>query len=93
MLDPKSKEILEDILSKDIAELVEEDKGFLCARVSYLNEEQRERYASILSPEPEEKPLAKMSKTELQAKATELELSTEGTAKELIAAIEAKLAE
>ena len=58
-MDDKSKEMLKEILSKEPAALTDADKGFLRARSSYLNEEQRSVYAEVLGesqtfePEPE----------------------------------------
>ena len=42
------KEVLESILAKDKAELDDQEKAFLLARRSYLNEEQRARYADLI---------------------------------------------
>lgn len=49
--------------------------------------------APAKTAEKAEKPLSKMNVEELQAKATEMGLPTEGTKAELVAAIEAKAAE
>ena len=55
-MDPRSKEILQEILEKPVAELNEEDKAFLRARRSYLKKSQLEEYDSIINlPQKEEK--------------------------------------
>ena len=57
MMDDKSKEMLNEILSKEPAALTDADTGFLRARRSYLNEEQRSVYKEVLAetfePEPD----------------------------------------
>lgn len=47
-MDLQSKETLEIILQKDKASLTTEELGFLMARRSYLNEEQRAKYADLI---------------------------------------------
>ena len=54
-MDPRSKEILQEILEKPVAELNEEDKTFLRARRFYLKKSQLEEYDSIINlPKKEE---------------------------------------
>lgn len=47
-MDQLSKETLDIILSKDKDTLSSEELGFLMARRSYLNDEQRSRYADLI---------------------------------------------
>lgn len=47
-MDEQAKEILATILEKDKERLSTEELGFLMARRSYLNDEQRSRYADLI---------------------------------------------
>jgi len=47
-MDQETKDILEGILKMDKESLSEEQKSFLLARRSYLNDEQRKRYADLI---------------------------------------------
>jgi hypothetical protein len=47
-MNPEAVEMLEKILKMDKSMLNEEQIGFIRARQSYLNDEQRERFADIL---------------------------------------------
>lgn len=77
---------LKKILRKNEDQLTLDDKKFLKARASYLSKGQREEYAEIIkadyskqkgdekpeASEPEEKPLEKRTRDELNAMALEL---------------------
>jgi len=47
-MDESSKKRLEEIIAKDKNDLIQEDIDFLKARRSYLNDEQRVRFAEFL---------------------------------------------
>jgi hypothetical protein len=65
MMDAKSKEMLDEILAKEPAAMTDADKGFLRARRSYLNEEQKAVYAEVLADHPEaEETASEESETE-----------------------------
>tara|TARA_B100000508_G_scaffold138892_1_gene135840 strand:+ start:203 stop:505 length:303 start_codon:yes stop_codon:yes gene_type:complete len=81
MLDTQSKETLEVILAKDKTSLTEDERRFLRARRSYLNDEQTERFAKILGDEGEGDAtdgLDALKKDELVALAEANEVSLEG---------------
>lgn len=46
-MNPDAKEMLENILAKDVSSLNGEERAFLFARRSYLNEEQAKRYSAL----------------------------------------------
>lgn len=48
-MDQESQKMLDQILAKEPAALTDEDKAFLRARSSYLNEEQNAVYAEVLA--------------------------------------------
>lgn len=48
-MDPKSQEVLEAICLKEIDALQETEIGFLKARSSYLSDEMKDKFSSILS--------------------------------------------
>lgn len=88
MMDPKSKEMLDEILAKEPAALTDSDKGFLRSRRSYLNEEQRTVYAEILADVPDApEDLSTMSLAKLKklAKERELDFDKNTTQEELVA--------
>lgn len=106
-MDAESQKTLDVILSMDKDSLTEDQKGFLLARRSYLNDEQRKRYADLIEAhedavkkgtvgkKAEEKPLSKMKLEELKAKAEgmEIEVTEEDTKATLIEKIEEALEE
>lgn len=47
-MDPKSKEVLEQIISKEVDALQETEIAFLNARSSYLSDEMKEKFSSVL---------------------------------------------
>jgi len=47
-MDAKSQELFNLIVSMDQETLTNEQKGFLMARRSYMNDEQRKRYADMI---------------------------------------------
>ncbi len=47
-MDEESKKMLEVIMSKSQEDLSTEERGFLMARRSYLNDEQKKRYADMI---------------------------------------------
>lgn len=49
MMDSQSQEIFDAILTKDQDSLSTEEVDFLMARRGYLNDEQRKRYAGLIS--------------------------------------------
>jgi hypothetical protein len=55
-MNPEAVEMLETLLKMDKSMLNEEQAGFIRARRSYLNDEQRARFADIIG---EEKPAKK----------------------------------
>lgn len=55
-MDEKSKEILQNILSKELYALSEYDISFLRARRTYLSKEQKKKYAKFLKDKPQPKP-------------------------------------
>lgn len=74
-LDERTLQILEDILSKDVNDLIYNDKAFLKARSGYLTSHEREMLKNILSeelvaPEPEQE--AGPTYKELQSRAKSL---------------------
>lgn len=48
-MDSESQKIFDEILLKDQDSLSQEEVAFLMARRSYLNDEQRKRYADLIS--------------------------------------------
>jgi len=54
-MDPKSKELLNKILEKEIIALNSEDIEFLRARRSYLKKSQLTEYDAIINPKEPEK--------------------------------------
>jgi len=61
MLDPQSQAMLDEIATKEVAALTPEDIGFLRARKFYLNSDQHNRYAEVLSDEPAQEPEAEQA--------------------------------
>ena len=47
-MNPEAKAYLDNILTKQVAALQEHEREFLCARQSYLTDEQRETFAEVL---------------------------------------------
>lgn len=47
-MDPKTQEMFDTIIAMDQDSLTNEQKGFLMARRSYFNDEQRKRYADMI---------------------------------------------
>ena len=63
MMDPLSKARFDEITSKDVNDVTEEDTAFLRARASYLSGDQREKFADVLKvSEPEADKPAKAEK-------------------------------
>lgn len=52
-MDQESQKMLDQILAKEPAALTDEDKAFLRARSSYLNEEQQAVYSEVLAQRQE----------------------------------------
>ena len=50
-MDPKSKEVLEQIISKEVDALQETEIAFLNTRASYLSDEMKEKFSSVLAGE------------------------------------------
>lgn len=48
-MDPKSQELLELICTKSVDALLEADIAFLNARSSYLSDEMKDKFSSVLS--------------------------------------------
>jgi len=63
-MDSKSREYLDKILAKTIAELTREEKAFLRARRSYLRKSQLEEYADILNQTSEKETVKKKNAKE-----------------------------
>jgi len=94
-MDPKSQETLDNILTKSLEALTEDDKAFLRARRSYLNKSQIETYEDVLSevPAPKEEvepevsdaqPPSYLSTKDLKVKAEELGVDTKGKSRQEI---------
>ena len=88
------REALNEILEKEAGELVDEEIATIKARVNYLNSDERKRFASVLSTAQKvvaDKPIEKMNRAELEAKAASLNIDSsllEGkTNKEVVAII------
>lgn len=104
-MDAKTQELFDIIVSMDKDTLSDDQKGFLMARRSYMNDEQRKRYADmiklheagkLLTPaEEDESDLETLSIKKLQAIAKDEEIDVKGlkTAKELARAIKASRAD
>lgn len=63
-MDPKSKEVLEAICLKEIDSLQENEVAFLKARSSYLSDEMKDKFSSILSDGEETSSKKKSKKSE-----------------------------
>lgn len=94
-MDQITKETLETILAKDKDALSEEERQFLMARRSYLNDEQRERYADMIEAHEagigeEEVPLEEMNLKQLKAEAKKRGVDIKGlkTEEEILEAIQ-----
>lgn len=99
-MDAKSQEIFDEIIKIDQAGLSEDQKAFLMARRSYLNDEQRKRYADLikshekgelLAPKKgQEIALGDMNLKQIKEEAARREVDITGlkTTKEILAAIE-----
>lgn len=88
-LNASAQNMLREILKKEPAAIVDEERGFLKGRRDYLTAEQRADYGVDEKPKTEAK-LEDMKLADLQAKAAELGLPQEGTRAELIERIKAK---
>lgn len=92
-MNPEAKIVLENILAKDKSMLNSEEIGFLRARRSYLNDEQKKRFSDVLkgvkdTPEaPEGDDLDKMESKALKAVAKGMDLAVGGKVDELKARI------
>lgn len=87
-LPASAQNMLREILKKEPSALVEEERSFLFGRRDYLSAEQRADYG--VDEKPKEVKLEDMKLADLQAKAAEQGLATEGTRAELIERIKAK---
>lgn len=99
-MDKASQELFDQIIAMDKEALSTEQIGFLMARRSYLNDEQRKRYADMIklhekgellpSPEGQKVALGDMNLKQLKAEAKKREVDISGlkTEKEIIKAIE-----
>lgn len=99
-MNPEAQTKLEEILKKDISAWNAEEKAFVVARRSYLNDEQTKRCASVLKgaskveqTDEDADDLDGMSAKDLKALAGELGLPKSGKADDLRDAIRAKRAE
>lgn len=99
-MDHESQVMFDEIIALDKDALSEEQKGFLMARRSYFNDEQRKRYADMIklhesgklleSDSDEDVALGDMTVAQLKAEAKKREVDVEGltTKKDLLKAIE-----
>lgn len=82
-MDQATKEVFDRIIEKDKDSLSEDERGFLMARRSYLNEEQRARYADMIEEHEanigkEEVPLEEMNLKQLKAEAKKRDIDIKG---------------
>lgn len=99
-MDQETQAMFDQIVEMDQNSLDDTQKGFLMARRSYMNDEQRKRYADMIklheagklfeAPEDAEVALGDMTVPQLKAEAKKREVDITGlkTGKEILKAIE-----
>jgi hypothetical protein len=95
-MDKESQKVFDQIVSMDQESLSDEQKGFLMARRSYMNDEQRKRYAGMIKLHEDGKLFVKevaledMDLKQLKAEAKKRKVSITGlkTEEEIIEALQ-----
>lgn len=95
-MDTESQKVFDQLVQMDQETLSDDQKGFLMARRSYFNDEQKKRYAGMIKLHEEGKLLSTevaledMSLAQLKAEAKKRKVSITGlkTAEEILEAIQ-----